>query len=183
MNQYWFNYIFALICAFVHAVKYRFRNIYELSNSHATNFVNFYIFWIFVSRFKNQPKSLINFPRCDIADLPQNGGCFISSAPLGPEVKTPKVKKTEESQEKPVTSPIKIATNGKSSNERTFMETKIIEKVAKNKPSFMEKVSQRASALNLTRLSSNLVLATGSSTLRKGSFSNLLSTFEVIRYH
>ena len=63
------------------------------------------------------------------------------------------------------------------------METKIIEKVAKNKPSFMEKVSQRASALNLTRLSSNLVLATGSSTLRKGSFSNLLSTFEVIRYH
>ena len=63
------------------------------------------------------------------------------------------------------------------------METKIIEKVAKNKPSFMEKVSQRASALNLTRLSSNLVLATGSSTLRKGSFTNLLSTFEVIRYH
>ena len=37
---------------------------------------------------------------------------------------------------------------------------------SKSKTSFMEKVSQRASALNMTRLSSELVLATGSSTLR-----------------
>ena len=37
---------------------------------------------------------------------------------------------------------------------------------SKSKMSFMEKVSQRASALNMTRLSSELVLATGSSTLR-----------------
>ena len=37
---------------------------------------------------------------------------------------------------------------------------------SKSKTSFMEKVSQRASALNMTRLSTELVLATGSSTLR-----------------
>ena len=44
--------------------------------------------------------------------------------------------------------------------------TSLIEKVTQNKSSFMEKVSQRASTLNLTRLTSELVLATGSSTLR-----------------
>lgn len=75
--------------------------------------------------------------------------------PAKPEEKAPPINKV---QATPSVSPSPIVMSKESRQE--------VKKILENKSNIMEKASQRASALNLTRLCPTLVFATGSSTLR-----------------
>ena len=73
---------------------------------------------------------------------------------------------SQDQDQKSKTSELSTSAASPTVSQTTITPTTPVKMNSKSKTSFMEKVSQRASALNMTRLSSELVLATGSSTLR-----------------
>ena len=73
---------------------------------------------------------------------------------------------SQDQDQKSKTSELSTTTSSPTISQSSITPTTPVKMNSKSKTSFMEKVSQRASALNMTRLSSELVLATGSSTLR-----------------
>ena len=73
---------------------------------------------------------------------------------------------SQDQDQKSKTSELSATTSSPTISQSSITPTTPVKMNSKSKTSFMEKVSQRASALNMTRLSSELVLATGSSTLR-----------------
>ena len=99
-----------------------------------------------------------------LAILIQYSGADYSSNGITEPITQPAVSQDQDQKSK--TSELSSTTSSPTISQSSITPTTPVKMNSKSKTSFMEKVSQRASALNMTRLSSELVLATGSSTLR-----------------